>query len=198
MNVSGRIFLLGVTLAVVGCGGPSVDCNADTNKETAVKLIQDRLQKMPWYRDMTASLSEAKLVEVRTEAKDEKLGQAICAANYAYSYNDKPRSIPIRYRLDKLEDAKEIRVSTDVNEVVANMMTLAMFEKPTRKNAPQASAGGAQPPSRISTNAGPLTEAQLTACVDKKLAAYRKEVGADAVVEAPQLEEWEGQCKAGR
>ena len=39
---------------------------------------------------------------------------------------------------------------------------------------------------------------EVTACVDEKAAAYRAEIGEDAMVRADMLAEWEAECSAGR
>ena len=43
-----------------------------------------------------------------------------------------------------------------------------------------------------------MTQKQINVCMDKWTNAYRKEAGADALVRADMLDEWEAWCKAGK
>lgn len=43
-----------------------------------------------------------------------------------------------------------------------------------------------------------ITQKQINVCMDKWTNAYRKEAGADALVRADMLDEWEAWCKAGK
>lgn len=179
-------FVALAAIALQGCGS-TVDCNASDTKETALKIINQNLDKARWYNEIKPSLSGSpKLINIKTVSQDKDLKTARCNAVYSLNYNGRDREIDVQYHLSYLQDKGEAEVRVDVDSVKFKLMGLVAVEGPIKTSTPDVPKVSQPGPQKIE------------ACVDNWMAAFRKENGEDAPVRTEQLDEWEAWCKDGR
>lgn len=98
-------------------------------------------------------------------------------------------SHPVEYAAQFTDDRKQISVEAIGHENLANVVFPVTIKELEARMATAAKPQQKSVPARIASD-----KKSIDACVDRKVAAFQKEAGRDAVVRMDMLKEWEEQC----
>jgi len=122
-----RFSLPVLAIAMLTACTKEVECNDRDTKELAVNLIQSYLEKAQWYneaRERNIITGDAKIEDIKTLSVSDDKKNAVCEANYTFTFRKKDRSIDFNYGLTYLEDSGDIEVEVDANRIKANILGL--------------------------------------------------------------------------
>jgi hypothetical protein len=106
-----------------------VKCSNVQVKNTAAQIIQQRLAKNAWFREMQPDLGGGEISHIKTTAINEALKTAECSAIYSFAYKNKPRQVEFEYTIAAYEDNSDLDVRANASAVEEAHMAAVLASK---------------------------------------------------------------------
>jgi hypothetical protein len=188
-----RLYRQSLDKFVVALGVPTTWANEiDRAVPVDVKAIRTvRIDQGVGRHHCQATL-EARLTAQGAEAVNNPVFQAGLAQNpdlRGFQIRGAVASHPVRYTVQHTDDKKQIIVEAVGQENLADLVFNATIREVNDKMTGSPRQEPKAAPARTSA-----TQKLVDACIDRKIAAFRKQHGPEAPIRVDVLDEWEEQC----
>lgn len=168
------VSLIGIValLATWGVFETGLKCDSSSSK----KALKSAFDQSQFAR--TLNLSAVDITDVTEKSRNDTAGELMCHATVTMNT---AKQVPVEYKIQVHKDGRFLIVFQVVDQPVgSNLPAAASLSQPTVQPKPAQSA---------------LPQATIDSCVDKRIAAFRKEAGPDAPIKMDVLDEWTEECK---
>ncbi|WP_323926844.1 hypothetical protein [Aeromonas caviae] len=118
MKLNKLALLLLIQPVIYGCSDDEqLDCNADSNKETALHIIHRALTNTYNNPKIETVFNDGRIENIKTRSVD-AVGSLTCGATYSFSYDGTVYSKEFDYDLTWLQDKKTTEVSLDPSHIL--------------------------------------------------------------------------------